>query len=140
MSAFSSLSAALHLLGKSIDPQSITKVVMSFEHIPSDLPGMLDGDWSLNISLVGTKNISDEGASIAFKQEYSGRGNTEMEAFNEAFKQVQQATQNFLLLRMEESTYAEQAMKTVCDEQNPDLASMWPSSDTREQGEPEQEG
>lgn len=101
---------------------------------------MLDGDWSLNISLVGTKSISDEGASIAFKQEYSGRGNTEMEAFNEAFKQVQQATQNFLLLRMEESTYAEQAMKTVCDEQNPDLASMWPSSDTREQGEPEQEG
>jgi hypothetical protein len=140
MSAFSSLTSALHLLGKAIDPQSITKVVMSFEHIPSDLPGMLDGDWSLNISLVGTKNISDEGASIAFKQEYSGRGNTEMEAFNEAFKQVQQATQNFLLLRMEESTYAEQAMKTVCDEQNPDLASMWPSSDTREQGEPEQEG
>ena len=140
MSAFSSLTSALHLLGKAIDPQSITKVVMSFEHIPSDLPGMLDGDWSLNISLVGTKSISDEGASIAFKQEYSGRGNTEMEAFNEAFKQVQQATQNFLLLRMEESTYAEQAMKTVCDEQNPDLASMWPSSDTREQGEPEQEG
>jgi len=139
MSAFSSLASALHLLGKSIDPQSITKVSMSFEHTPSDLPGMLDGDWSLHVFLVGTKSVSEEGANLEFKQEYRGTGSTEVEAFGEVFKQVQLAIQNFLMLRVEESTYAEQAMKTVCDEQNPDLASMWPSSDTREQGEPEQE-
>lgn len=101
---------------------------------------MLDGDWSLYVFLVGTKSISEEGANLEFKQEYSSSGGTEVEAFNEVFKQVQSAIQNFLLLRVEESTYAEQAMKTVCDEQNPDLASMWPNSDTREQGEPEQEG
>ena len=140
MSAFSSLASALHLFGKSIDPQSVTKVSMSFEHTPSDLPGMLDGDWSLHVSLVGTKEISGEGAGLAFKQEFSGSGSTEVEAFNEVLKQVQPTIQNFLMLRVEESTYAEQAMKTVCDEQNPDLASMWPSSDTREQGGPEQEG
>lgn len=91
---------------------------------------MLEGEWSTHVSLVGTKNISEEGASLAFKQEYHGNGGIEVEAFSDVFKQVQEATKKFLLLRMEEITYAEQAMKTVCDEQNPDLASMWPSSDS----------
>lgn len=138
MSPFNSLTSALHLLGKVIDPPSITKVTMTFEHAPSDF-GATDGDWKLKVSLIGIKDISETGVSIAFTQEFTGSGSTEVEAFDQAFKHVKGTIENFLRLRIEETKFAQQAMMTVSSPQNPDLASMWPSSDTREEGQPGQQ-
>ena len=138
MSPFNSLTTALHLLGKVIDPPSITKVTMTFEHAPSDF-GATDVDWKLKVSLIGIKEISEEGVNIAFTQDFTGVGSTEVEAFNQAFKHVQGTIQNFLRLRVEETKFAEQAMMTVSSPQNPDLASMWPSSDSHDEGQPGQQ-
>jgi hypothetical protein len=139
MSAFNSLASALHLLGKSIDPNSITKVVMTFEHVPSDLIGVLEGEWHLQVILTGTKGLSEEGVQLGYTREFGGSGMTEEVAFKEVANLVKGEIKNFLHLREEETKFAEQAMMTVCSEQNPDLASMWPSTDASGTVEPSSE-
>lgn len=131
MGILTTVAEALHLLGKAIDPQAITKVHFDFDHSPSDLPGQVI--WKFKATLLGSKEIGDEGAEIAFKQEWVGEGTTEEEALSGAHKIIVEHLQSFLQLRQEEAKYAEQAMMTACSQQ-PDLASMWPAADPVDQG------
>jgi hypothetical protein len=108
MSHLSILADALLFLGKSIDPQSVTKVIFGFEHSPSDIG--LDV-WKFKATLQGSKGDEDPGgAQLSFSQSWEGMGHTDEEAIRATFKPVQAHIEGFLRLRENETGFAQQAL------------------------------
>lgn len=129
MSPLLALADALHLLGKAIDPQSVTKVRYEFEHTPTDIPGVTTS-WAFKVTLLGTKGISEEGGDqeISFTQTWSGEGNSDVEAVHQAYQRVIDHLRDFQRLRRDEAQFAEQAVMTAMSAPT-DLTNLWPSED-----------
>lgn len=134
MSHLSVLADSLLFLGKSIDPQSVTKVLFGFEHSPSDIG--LDV-WKFKVTLQGSKGDEDPGgAQLSFSQSWEGSGATEEEAIKATFKPVQAHIQGFHRLREEETGFAEQALLVLTGSGVPQ--NLWATEDP--QGHPVETG
>jgi len=125
MSHLSVLADALLFLGKSIDPQSVTKVLFEFQHSPSDI-GL--GGWKFRASLQGTKGIDDVGGiQVSFDQSWEGTGPTDEEAIKDSYKAVQEHIQGFHRLRETETVFAEQALLMLSG--SGALTGLWSTED-----------
>ena len=109
MSHLSVLSDSLLLLGKSIDPDIVTKVLFAFEHAASDI-GL--ARWKFKVSLVGTKGLDEATgqAEVSFNQSWDAEGATDEEAVLNSFRQVGEYIKTFHHLREAETGFAEQAL------------------------------
>lgn len=127
MDVFSNIASSLHLLGKAIEPQSITKVEFSTSNTESDLPDQVM--WRIKATLSGTKGVSSEGEGVelAFKQEWFGDGVTEEEAFSNAYRSITKFMAEFQRVRQSEASFAEQALMVIHSKPL-DLSTIWPSS------------
>lgn len=131
MSHLTTLTDALHLLGKAIDPNSVTKVYFEFQHSPTDIEGIM-ASWAFTVTLKGTKGISEEdGAQVlSFEQTWKGEGNSDVEAFQSAHKQVLVHLEEFRRLRDQEAQFAQQSVMTALSGPE-DLTGLWRSDDTQ---------
>lgn len=128
MSLLSSIADALHLLGKAIDPSSVTQVHFDFEHTPVDMPE-IGFPWTFKVTLKGAKSIQADGSKeIAYDQSWEESGETEVEAMTNVHKSVVGHIRYFLNLRKEEATFAEQAIM-VAMSPSEDLQGMWKTED-----------
>jgi hypothetical protein len=135
MSHLSILADALLFLGKSIDPQSVTKVRFGLEHSPSDI-GL--GVWKFKATLQGQKGIDDSGSGqVSFEQTWEGTGDTDEEAIKDSFKAIQDHIQGFHYLRETETSFAEQALLTLTG--SPALPALWATQDPQSMGDPAQD-
>lgn len=122
-----SLAEALHLLGRSIDPNSITQVHFNLIHSPADMPG-LGQSWIFTATLKGTKGLGENGEQVlSFEQSWKGEADSDEEAFKKASKAVLDYTLGFQTLRQQEATFAEQAAMTIANTDN--LKDLWTSAD-----------
>jgi len=129
MSLLSSLADALHLLGKAIDPSSVTQVHFDFEHSPVDLPGIA-APWTFKATLKGVKSIEADGAKeISYDQSWEEPGETDVEAIANVHKNVVAHIRGFMVLRRDEATFAEQAIMAAMSSSE-DLQGMWASGDS----------
>ena len=130
MTALSTIAESLHLFGKSINRQSITKVTFEFVHSPTDLPEVDDGVWTVLIKLVGTTDIEEKDATINFTQEFFGKGASEGAALDEALAIIKDRITSFAQSRREETLFAIEAVNTVSTDAQLELSSLWPSTET----------
>lgn len=121
MSILSNLAASLHLLGKAIDPTSITKVEYAFRHTECDID---EFQWEVEATLTGSTKIQEQGLDVAYTQRWKDEGFTEYDALVKVYDQVSKAIENFHKKRLVEANLAEQAVMTVCSQQL-DLGDLW---------------
>jgi hypothetical protein len=128
MSHLSALADALTLLGKAIDPTSVTKVLFELQHSPSDMPE-LGVTWTFKASLQGTKGLDDAGGNqqVSFDQAWEGSGYSDEEAIKAAYKLVLLHIQGFHTLREAEAGFAEQAVMMMAGSE--DLKGLWSVED-----------
>lgn len=147
MSILSTISGALHLYGKSINSNAFTNVTFEFKSTPTDLPET--PTWVVTIKLVGTmytgfltapepgptEEIPQKTFEDVFRQEFSGKADSEELALKAAYEQIKGQIELFLKIREEETAFAQQAMLTVSSDDQAGLSSLWGSSESPLEGQ-----
>jgi len=106
------LAETLHLFGKAVSSDSLTKVKYEFFHSGTDLASF--PMWTFSVTLRCLKGIipQEEGNShedTHYVRTWEGEGDTESEAFDSAVAQVRRDLHNYRLTRAAELEYLSQA-------------------------------
>lgn len=131
MISLTSLSDSLHLFGKSIHAEMVTKVNYSLTHTPSDI-GLQT--WRLVITLSGSKIAEDDSCKIEFERTWDAEAPSDLLAFEQVYDKVRREMESFLAKRRMESGYAEQALMAATASLE-DLQQLWRTTDQPAQPE-----
>lgn len=105
------LSSALHLLGKAIDPGSITEVGIWYSNVETDLPG--DSSWRATVTLKGKKDLHNGSPDIVYDQSWSAEAPSVESALDDVSAQVGTSIEEFTKLRLDEVGFVQQATMTL---------------------------
>jgi hypothetical protein len=157
MSILSTISEALHLYGKAINRNTVTNVIFEFKNFQTDLPST--PTWEVIIRLVGktysadlrvfnravdgqpepeVESLDSNNFETVFSQEFKGEADSEEMALKAAYDQIKGRIEYFLRAREEETAFAQQAMMSVTTDEKTELTSLWETTNTSAESQPEE--